>query len=259
VCSSDLAYVLAPPPGVAVSTLSELVMSTGPDASESISALYTSEAPAAVVVGMWSLVDATLQTSWSRAGADSFGGMSADGAYVAVALTDGAVLLKRGSNEEVFSFTSDLIVDVSVNVVRAPGGASDTVFLAAAGGNNDAGGTGTTGDAFAYEVDVPDTVTSALLPLVVAEGATVRDAEPEADAYCDSSEFRTQLESAERLDHPDHHGATRVQPLHSEQLSDGSHYNAASHADRCFSEGHRRLSSTCYSTDDYRQRHVRAV
>ncbi len=180
----ELAYVLAPPPGVPVSALGELVMSTGPDESETISVLYTSEAPHAVVVAMWSLVDATLQTSWSRAGADSFGGMSADGAYVAVALTDGAVLLKRGSNAEVFSFRADLMIAVSVVVVRAPGGASDTVFLAAAGGNNDAGGTGNTGDAYAYEVDVPDDV--------VASGhAGVVDAAAAAAAPCEG-EFNGQ-------------------------------------------------------------------
>jgi hypothetical protein len=157
----ELAYVLAPPPGVAVDEVVDLVMSTGPDSNESLAVMYASEpsnddAPFSIVVGIWGLVDAALQTSWSRAGARTDGGMSADGAYVAVALEDGAVLLKRGSNEEVFSFTSDLIVDVSVNVVRAPGGASDTVYLAAAGGNNDAGGKGNTGDAYGYQIDVPD-------------------------------------------------------------------------------------------------------
>jgi hypothetical protein len=119
--------------------------------------MYSNDEPNSIVVGIWSLVDAALQTSWSRVGARTDGGMSADGAYVAIALEEGAVLLKRGSNDEVFSFSSDLMFDVSINVVRAPGGASDTVFLAAAGGNNGAGGKNT-GDAYGYEIDVPDTV-----------------------------------------------------------------------------------------------------
>ena len=90
---------------------------------------------------------------------------------MAVALEDGVVLLKRGSNKEVFSFNADVMFDVSINVVRAPGGASDTVYLAAAGGNNDAGGKGNTGDAYGYEIDVPDTVASAHGNLVDAAAA----------------------------------------------------------------------------------------
>lgn len=167
----NLAYVLAPPAGVRVNEVIDLVMSTGPDNEESIAAMYSNDKPFSIVVGIWRLVDATLQTSWSRVGARTDGGMSADGAYVAVALEDGAVLLKRGSNEEVFSFSADLMFDVSINVVRAPGGASDTVYLAAAGGNNDAGGKGNTGDAYGYEIDVPDTVASAHGNLVDAAAA----------------------------------------------------------------------------------------
>jgi hypothetical protein len=168
----NLAYVLAPPAGVRVNEVIDLVMSTGPDNEESIAAMYSNDKPFSITVGIWRLVDATLQTSWSRRGARTDGGMSADGAYVAVALEDGAVLLKRGSNEEVFSFSADLMFDVSINVVRAPGGASDTVYLAAAGGNNGAGGKGNTGDAYGYEIDVPDTVASAHGNLVDAAAAT---------------------------------------------------------------------------------------
>lgn len=167
----NLAYVLAPPAGVRVNEVIDLVMSTGPDNEESIAAMYSNDKPFSITVGIWRLVDATLQTSWSRRGARTDGGMSADGAYVAVALEDGAVLLKRGSNEEVFSFSADLMFDVSINVVRAPGGASDTVYLAAAGGNNGAGGKGNTGDAYGYEIDVPDTVASAHGNLVDAAAA----------------------------------------------------------------------------------------
>jgi hypothetical protein len=157
----ELAYVLAPPPGVAVNEVIDVVMSTGPDNDESIAAMYSNDEPFTIVVGIWSLVDAALQTSWSRVGARTDGGLSADGAYVAAALEDGVVLLKRGANDPVFNFSADLMFDVSVNVVRAPGGASDTVYLAAAGGNNDAGGKGNTGDAYGYEIDVPDTVARA--------------------------------------------------------------------------------------------------
>ena len=167
----ELAYVLAPPPGRRVNEVIDLVMSTGPDNVESIAAMYSNDEPFSIVVGIWSLAEATLQTSWSRVGARTDGGMSADGAYVAVALEDGAVLLKRGSNDEVFSFSADLMFDVSINVVRAPGGASDTVYLAAAGGNNDAGGKGNTGDAYGYEIDVPDADASASGPLASAAPA----------------------------------------------------------------------------------------
>ena len=185
----ELAYVLAPPPGAAVNEVDDLVMSTGPDNVESIAVMYASEpgnddAPFSIVVGIWSLVDAALQTSWSRVGARTDGGMSADGAYVAVALEDGVVLLKRGSNDEVFSFSADHMFDVSVNVVRAPGGASDTVFLAAAGGNNDAGGQGNTGDAYGYEIDVPDTGAASAHAGLLAEA-------PAAAAPCEG-EFNGQ-------------------------------------------------------------------
>ena len=163
--------MLAPPPGRRVNEVIDLVMSTGPDNVESIAAMYSNDEPFSIVVGIWSLAEATLQTSWSRVGARTDGGMSADGAYVAVALEDGAVLLKRGSNDEVFSFSADLMFDVSINVVRAPGGASDTVYLAAAGGNNDAGGKGNTGDAYGYEIDVPDADASASGPLASAAPA----------------------------------------------------------------------------------------
>jgi len=73
-----------------------------------------------------------------------------------VPLSDGAVVLKRGFSEEVFSFSADVMLKSSVNVVRAAGGGGDTVFLAVAGGNNDAGGKGNVGDAYAYEISVPD-------------------------------------------------------------------------------------------------------
>ena len=150
----ELSYVLPPPIGLAVDQLQEIVMSTGSDKDEMIVALYNAVKPSIVAVGIWSLIDATLQSSWSRTG--TFGNdLSAYGKYVVVALYDGAVLLKRGVNDEIFNFTADFMFSSSVNVVRSSSGTSDTVFLAVAGGNNGAGG-GNTGDAFAYEIDVPD-------------------------------------------------------------------------------------------------------
>jgi len=149
-----LAYVLPPPAGgPAVTNIEDVVMSTGRDKDEAIVAIYSGDQPTSVAVGIWSLTDGTLQTSWSRAGAKTFGGLSADGEYAAAALEDGAVLLVRGSNDALFSFKADVMLSVSVNVVPAPGG-GDTVFLAAAGGNNGAGGSNT-GDAFGYKIEVP--------------------------------------------------------------------------------------------------------
>ena len=159
----ELAYVLAPPPGIAATGIDSIVMSTGRDKEEMIVAQYdigNETAPAVgVAVGIWSLVSAQLLTTWSRVGTISFGAMSADGDYVAVPLDDGAVVLKRGSNDEVFSFSADTMFKASVNVVRSSGGGGDTVFLAVAGGNNGAGGAGNVGDAYAYEINVPDQVT----------------------------------------------------------------------------------------------------
>lgn len=150
-----LAYVLPPPAGAAVDGITGVTMSTGRDKDEVIVALYEGYKPTKrVVVGIWSLVDAQLQTTWEGNGSSTFGGLSADGAYVAAALEDGAVLLQRGSNEEVFRLTSDVMFAVSINVRPSPGG-GDTVFLAAAGGNNGGSGGGNTGDAYAYQVDVP--------------------------------------------------------------------------------------------------------
>jgi hypothetical protein len=121
---------------------------------DALVALYNAGNPSIVAVGIWSLIDATLQSSWSRSGT-SGNDLSADGKYVVAALNDGAVLLKRGFNDEIFNFTADDMFSSSVNVVRSSSGTSDTVFLAVAGGSNGAGG-GNTGDAFAYEIDVPD-------------------------------------------------------------------------------------------------------
>ena len=147
-----LAYVLPPPAGAAVDSISDVTMSTGRDSDEMIVALYEGFTPTKrVVVGIWSLVDGQLQSNWLSNGSSSFGGLSADGEFAAVALEDGAALLKRGSNEEVFRFTADVMFAVSINVVPSPSG--DTVFLAAAGGNNGAGPN--TGDAYAYEISVP--------------------------------------------------------------------------------------------------------
>ena len=155
----ELVYVLAPPPGTVVRAIDEIVMSTGRDKEEMLVALYDAgnESTESVAVGIWSLVGAQLTTTWVRSGVSTFGGgMSADGDYVSVPLSDGAVVLKRGYDEEVFSFGADVMIKSSVNVVRAAGGGSDTVFLAVAGGNNDAGGKGNVGDAYAYEIIVPD-------------------------------------------------------------------------------------------------------
>ena len=150
-----LAYVLPPPAGVAVTQVVDVVTSTGPDQAEMLVALYSRYRPDAVVVGMWNLTDGQLLSSWS-ANTSTFGGLSADGEYVAAGLEDGAVLLRRGASESVFQFSADVMFSVSINVVRSPGGGGgDTVFLAAAGGNNDAGGKGNTGDAYAYQIDVP--------------------------------------------------------------------------------------------------------
>ena len=148
----ELAYVLAPPPGEPVSGLEDITMSTGRDKDEMIVAMYTGAQ--SVVIGIWSLADAQLQTTWSRSKTGTFGGLSADGEYVGAALDDGAVLLRRGSNDEVFSFASDVMFAISINVVRSSSGGGDTVFLAAAGGNN-GGSKGNTGDAYAFEIDVP--------------------------------------------------------------------------------------------------------
>jgi hypothetical protein len=150
----ELSYVLPPPQGILVDQLLDITMSTGSDKQEMIVALYSGDTPSLVAVGIWSLIDATLQSSWSRLGT-SGNDLSADGEYVVAALEDGAVLLKRGINNEIFNFTSDVMFSSSVNVVRSSSGTSDTVFFAACGGSNGAGG-GNTGDAYAYEVDVPD-------------------------------------------------------------------------------------------------------
>jgi len=154
----ELAYVLAPPPGTVASNIDSVVMSTGRDKDEMIVALYDTGAGEAqgVAVGIWSLVSAQLITTWERQSAGTFGGMSADGDYVSVPLDDGAVVLKRGSNTEIFSFKADTMFKTSINVVRSSSGSSDTVFLATAGGNNGGDGNGNTGDAYAYSIDVPD-------------------------------------------------------------------------------------------------------
>jgi hypothetical protein len=162
----QLAYVLAPPPGTVASGIDSVVMSTGRDKDEMIVALYDTGAGDArgVAVGIWSLVSAQLLTTWQRQPAGTFGGMSADGDYVSVPLDDGAVVLKRGSNEEVFSFKADTMFKTSINVLRSSSGTSDTVFLATAGGNNGGNGNGNTGDAYAYSIDVPDAAAPAAAP-----------------------------------------------------------------------------------------------
>jgi len=160
----ELSYVLPPPIGIAVDQLEDIVMSTGSDKEEMIVALYNSDSPSIVAVGIWSLIDATLQSSWSRTGT-SGNELSADGEYVVAALNDGAVLLKRGINDEIFNFTADVMFSTSVNVIRSASGTSDTVYFAVTGGNNGAGGENT-GDAFAYEVDVPDDLSTSNIDAV---------------------------------------------------------------------------------------------
>ena len=177
----ELAYVLAPPPGTVAVDVNSVAMSTGRDKDEMLVAQYDTYGPdgkPGVAAGIWSLTTAQLQTTWARADNGASGGLSADGDFVALAAESGVVLLRRGSNEEIFSFRLDTTFKTSINVVPASGGGGgSTVFLAVAGGNNGGGGKGNTGDAYAFEIDVPaaavDRATSAAAAAEEAAAAPV--------------------------------------------------------------------------------------
>jgi hypothetical protein len=166
----DYAYDVAPtaaaPPVDDYWRPYELVISTGPAAADFLFVAYTPNSPTEILVAGYVLTTGACALSWATAPAppttllQTLPAMRADADLVAVALWGNSstaptvLVLRAGDNAPLFTFTSPgSMLAVDLNVVPAAGGAR-TVFLGAAGSNEN-GGFGNGGDAYGWRLTIP--------------------------------------------------------------------------------------------------------